>query len=144
MRHVVLFLVVVSLALHSCESDETRMKKMADEYCECFSAVNDKVSVETAEAWDMRASKDGLEKVLAKIDTALWPKIVSEYLSMEATMDDPSLKPCKERFEKKLVEGNKIDIATISKLVPLMETRNECRVATLFMRMMFVVGLKPE
>jgi hypothetical protein len=141
MQRVVLLLIVISLGMAGCESDETRLSKMADEYCNCFSTVNDMVSEETIRVYeDMLKATDEetLGNALEKLDSVSRHKVTGEFIRMAEVIEDQAQHKCLEKLERKYGYGiTSSDTAKLKELIELLEMRSECRVAKLFLKMSY-------
>jgi hypothetical protein len=151
MQRVVLLLVVISFI--GCESDETRMSKMADEYCNCFSTVNDMVSMETVKVYEdvLKAiDEEKLGNALEKLDSASRHRVTGEFVRMAELIEDQEQHKCLEQLEGKYGSGITFsDTTKLKELIELLEMRSECRVATLFLKMSYHAAqekymLKPD
>lgn len=137
MRRVLIGALLFSL--FSCEADETRMSRMADDLCNCFSNVNDMVSVETLAEYDKLWKEEDMMKVeqaWAELDSIKREKMTAEMTTMgKEMMGESGSMQCITRLHGKygiLYDLNKSGHA--AELIELMEPRSECRVAVYYLR----------
>jgi hypothetical protein len=135
MRRVVLLLIVLLLGMSGCESDETRMSKLANEYCNCFQVANEVLSEESIKFFENRTTSLGDTTELGPVDSAASEKARREFAAMGEIKDRELPGECIERlmrshgFERELT-----DKAKLKELIELLEMRSECRMAVLFLK----------
>jgi hypothetical protein len=130
MGRAVLLLILVSF--FCCKSGETEMNRLADDYCGCFQAANDRFTGE-----NIRVVEEGMVAPgeLAKMDPAKWEKFAREFVAMNRIAQRAGVNDC----VAKLMDtpgGNKAltNKTSLKELITLIEKRPECRVATIFLK----------